>query len=587
MNSFRFLYQYLRKYRGALFLTVGSMLLLVGVQLIAPWLVKQMVAIVSSPGLAQSDMLQITRLAAMALGVYLLRILFQYLRSYMAHIAGWGVVADVRLNLYEHVQRLSLRFYENTQTGDLMSQLVNDTDLLENLIAHAIPDLSANVLTLVGVLAILFTINAPLALLSMIPVPLIILTMQGFNKFVNPAFRERQRKLGELNAVLNDNLSGVREIQAFSREDLEVARMNYHVDRYRSAQMRALRLMATFHPLIEFASSLGTIVLIYFGGKFVLGQTLAVDGLVAFFLYLELLYQPIREMSRVWENVQQALAGAQRVNQLFNEAPNIVEKPDAVDLPLAGAKEIELRNVSFHYDTGIPVLEDINLTIPAGKVVALVGPTGVGKTTLANLIPRFYDVTQGSILIDGYDLRDLSLKSIRQQISIVLQNVFLFHGTVRENILFGRQDATEEEMMRAAKVANAHDFIYDLPEGYDTMIGERGVKLSGGQRQRIAIARTVLRDAPILILDEATSAVDTETELLIQQALDKLMVGRTVIIIAHRLSTIRNADRIVVLEGSHIVEQGTHQELMKENGLYKRLVDVQFNVDLAPNAQSG
>ncbi|MDK2980519.1 MAG: ATP-binding cassette, subfamily bacterial [Chloroflexota bacterium] len=581
MKSFRFVFRFLRPYRTALVVTIVSMLLLVGVQLVGPWLVKQMVAIVSSPGLAQADMLQITRLALLALGVYLLRILFQYLRSYMAHIAGWGVVADVRLKLYEHVQRLSLRFYENTQTGDLMSQLVNDTDLLENLIAHAIPDLSANVLTLAGVLAILFTINAPLALLSMIPVPLIILTMQAFNKFVNPAFRERQRKLGELNAALNDNLSGVREIQAFSREELEVVRMNEHVDRYRTAQIRALRLMATFHPLIEFASSLGTIVLIYFGGKFVLGQTLAVDGLVAFFLYLELLYQPIREMSRVWENVQQALAGAQRVNQLFNEAPNIVEKPDAPDLPLEGAKQIELRDVSFQYDAGIPVLEDINLTIPAGKVVALVGPTGVGKTTLANLIPRFYDVSAGALLIDGQDVRDLSLHSIRQQISIVLQNVFLFHGTVRENILFGRQEASEAEMIQAAQVANAHDFITDLPEGYDTMIGERGVKLSGGQRQRIAIARTVLKDAPILILDEATSAVDTETELLIQQALDKLMAGRTVIIIAHRLSTIRNADRIVVLEGSHIVEQGSHAELMKKSGLYKRLVEVQFNVGLA------
>jgi ATP-binding cassette subfamily B protein/subfamily B ATP-binding cassette protein MsbA len=576
-------FQFLRKYSAALVVTIVSMLLLVGVQLVGPWLVKQMIAIVSSPGLVQSDMLQITRLALLALGVYLLRILFQYLRSYQAHIAGWGVVADVRLKLYEHVQRLSLRFYENTQTGDLMSQLVNDTDLLENLIAHAIPDLSANVLTLAGVLVILFTINAPLALLSMIPVPLIILTMQAFNKFVNPAFRERQRKLGELNAALNDNLSGVREIQAFSREELEVVRMNEHVDRYRTAQIRALRLMATFHPLIEFASSLGTIVLIYFGGKFVLGQTLAVDGLVAFFLYLELLYQPIREMSRVWENVQQALAGAQRVNQLFNEAPNILEKPDALELPLEGAKEIKLRDVSFQYDAGIPVLDNINLTIPAGKVVALVGPTGVGKTTLANLIPRFYDVSSGSLSIDGHDVRDLSLRSIRQQISVVLQNVFLFHGTVRENILFGRQDASQEEMIQAAKVANAHDFICELLDGYDTMIGERGVKLSGGQRQRIAIARTVLKDAPILILDEATSSVDTETELLIQQALDNLMEGRTVIIIAHRLSTIRNADLIVVLEGSHVVEQGTHRELMKENGSYKRLVEVQFNVDLAAN----
>jgi len=350
---------------------------------------------------------------------------------------------------------------------------------------------------------------------------------------------------------------------------------------YRDSMLHALRLMATFHPLIEFSSSLGTIILIYFGGKFILGQTLAIADLVAFFLYLDLLYQPVREMSKVWESVQQALAGAERVNELFKEAPSIIEKPDAIPLPEGSKGTITLYNVSFGYEKGIPVLRQINLQIPHGKVVALVGPTGVGKTTLVNLIPRFYDIDEGSITIDGFDIRDLTIKSIRQRISIVLQNIFLFHGTVRENILFGRQDATEEELYLAAKVANADEFIERLPEGYDTMIGERGVKLSGGQRQRIAIARAVLKNAPILILDEATSSVDTETELLIQQALEKLMVGKTVIIIAHRLSTIRNADLIVVLEGNQIVEQGTHQELMKENGLYKRLIEVQMNSNLA------
>jgi len=359
--------------------------------------------------------------------------------------------------------------------------------------------------------------------------------------------------------------------------------VNDHIYQYRDSNLHALRLMATFHPLIDFASSLGTIVLIYFGGKFILGQTLALDDLIAFFLYLDLLYQPVRELSRVWESVQQALSGAERVNELFKEAPTIAEKPDAIVLPLDSPGEISFKNVSFHYDSGMAVLEDINLDIPHGNVVALVGPTGVGKTTMVNLIPRFYDVCEGSISIDGVDIRDLTLKSIRQHISIVLQNVFLFHGSVRENILFGRQDASEEEMIRAARVANAHEFIEHLPEKYDTLIGERGVKLSGGQRQRIAIARAVLKDAPILILDEATSSVDTETELLIQQALDTLMVGKTVIIIAHRLSTIRSADMIVVLEGSHIVEKGSHAQLMKHNGLYKRLIDVQVQEEIGLN----
>ncbi len=583
MNSFRFVFQFVRKYKGVLTLTILSMLLLVGVQLLAPWIVKTMIATVTAPGMSMSDMTQITRLALLALSVYIVRAALQFVRSYMAHIAGWGVVADVRSKLYEHIQRMSLRFYEDKQTGQLMSQLINDTDLLENLIAHAIPDLAANVLMLVGVVAILFNINAQLALLSLIPVPLIILTMKAFDKFVRPAFRARQNKLGELNAALNDNLSGVREIKAFAREEAELMHVNDHIHQYRDSNLHALRLMATFHPLIDFASSLGTIVLIYFGGKFILGQTLALDDLIAFFLYLDLLYQPVRELSRVWESVQQALSGAERVNELFKEAPTIVEKPDAIVLPLESPGEISFKNVSFHYDSGTAVLEDINLDIPHGNVVALVGPTGVGKTTMVNLIPRFYDVCEGSISIDGVDIRDLTLKSIRQHISIVLQNVFLFHGTVRENILFGRQDASEEEMIRAARVANAQEFIEHLPEKYDTLIGERGVKLSGGQRQRIAIARAVLKDAPILILDEATSSVDTETELLIQQALDTLMIGKTVIIIAHRLSTIRSADMIVVLEGSHIVEKGSHAELMKHNGLYKRLINVQVQEEIGLN----
>jgi len=580
VHSIRFVFRFLRKYTGVLMLTIISMLLLVGVQLLVPWIVKQMVGIVTEPGITQEELTRITRLALLALGAYVLRMGLQFVRSYMAHLAGWGVVADVRASLYEHLQRLSLRFYENRQTGQLMSQLVNDTDLLENLIAHAIPDLAANTLMLAGVVVILFNINPTLTLLSMLPVPLIILAMRAFNVYVRPAFRARQNKLGELNAALNDNLSGVREIKAFAREEAELVRVGDHIRQYRDSMLRALRLMATFHPLIEFSSSLGTIVLIYFGGRFIIGQTLAIDDLVAFFLYLELLYQPIRELSRVWENVQQALAGAERVGELFKEAPSVVERPDALTLAEKAKGEIVLQDVSFQYEPGEIVLEGINLTIPSGSVVALVGPTGVGKTTLANLIPRFYDVSAGAILIDGYDVRDLSIKSIRQQISIVLQDVFLFHGTVRENILFGRQDANSQEVEQAARIANAHEFIERMPQGYDTLIGERGVKLSGGQRQRIAIARAVLKDAPILILDEATSSVDTETELLIQQALEKLMIGKTVIIIAHRLSTIRNADLIVVLDGNRIIEQGNHQELMQRNGLYRRLIDVQLRQEV-------
>jgi ATP-binding cassette subfamily B protein len=555
------------------------MLMLVGVQLYAPWLVKSMIEIVTNPGVGQEDLGRIAQLALIALGVYFVQAILQFVRSYMAHIGGWNVVADVRSKVYEHLQRLSLRFYEDKQTGQLMSRLVNDTDLIEHLVSHAVPDMIANSLMLVGVLAILANMNWQLTLLSIIPVPMIVLAMQGFTKYVRPAFRTQQVELGELNAAINDNISGVREIKAFTSEKEESSRVSNHIFRYRDSMLKALRLMATFHPFVGFSSSLGTIVLIYFGGKFILGQTLAIEDLVAFFLYLELLYQPVRALSGVWESVQRALAGAERVAELLDESPDIVEKPNAIELTERSTGAILMKNVAFRYSVGDIVLQNINLDIQPGMVVALVGPTGVGKTTMANLIPRFYDVKDGSISLDGVDIRDLNIRSLRKQISIVLQDVFLFHGTAGENILFGRKDATQKEVIAAAKVANAHEFITQLPNGYETMIGERGVKLSGGQKQRVAIARAVLKDAPILILDEATSSVDTETEQLIQQSLEKLMAGKTVIVIAHRLSTIRSADLIAVLDGSEIVESGSHEELISREGLYKRLNEVQTSTN--------
>jgi ATP-binding cassette subfamily B protein/subfamily B ATP-binding cassette protein MsbA len=576
MKPLAFVFQYAKRHVRPLIVTVVAMMLLVGVQLLTPWIIKTMVGTLTESGATAEAMRTVSLLALLALAAYLARAVLQFTRSYMAHVAGWRVVAETQRHIYEHLQRLSLRFYEDTQTGELMSRAINDTRLFEQLIAHAIPDVTVNVLSLIGICVILTNLNWQLMLLSLVPVPLIVVAMRSVSKYVRPAFRVRQGELGELNATLSDNLTGIREIKAFTREEAEAAHVSEHIDRYRDSMLKALRMMATFRPFVEFVSSLGTVGLIYFGGRLVLGQVLPLEDLIAFFLYLSQFYQPVQVLSGAWEGIQEALAGAERVADLLDEEPDVAERPDAIELVSRSRGAIAFHDVAFKYDRGDWVLENVDLEIEPGTAVALVGPTGVGKTTMAGLIPRFYDVVEGAITLDGYDLRDLTVKSLRQQISIVRQDVFLFHGTARDNILFGRSEATEEEMIEAAKVANAHGFITQLTNGYDTVIGERGVKLSGGQRQRIAIARAILKDAPILILDEATSSVDAETEALIQQALERLMVGRTTIVIAHRLSTIRSADLICVLEGSEIVEMGTHEELMRHAGLYRRLNEVQI-----------
>jgi ATP-binding cassette subfamily B protein len=565
--------RYARRYTRALVLATVSTVLLVLIQLAVPWIVRVLVDGVEGSVSGQAALSVVTALAGGLLAMYIIRAVLRFVSSFTAHTAGWGVVADARQDVYEHLQRLSMRFYEDQQTGQLMSRMVNDTDKFENLISHTVPESLVNALTVIGVSAVMFAMNWRLALITLVPIPLILVAVRAYSRYVRPAFHERQRQLAELNATLQDNLSGIREIKAFAREDREAHRIGQKIDAYRTSLLRALRLMATFSPFVELASSLGTVVVIYFGGRLAFSHALPIGDLVAFFLYLEIFYQPVRALSGSFEQIQEARVGAERVAELLDEKPEIHDLPGSHDMQGKIDGAISFKAVSFRYSRGETVLEDISLDIPARSVVALVGPSGVGKTTFASLIPRFYDVGAGSITIDGADVRSLTVRSLRRQVSLVLQDVFLFNGTVRDNILFGGLDATEDQVREAARVANADGFISKLPEGFDTLIGERGVKLSGGQKQRISIARAVLKDAPILILDEATSSLDSESEGIVQKALENLMQGRTTLIVAHRFSTIRKVDRILALAGGRIVEEGTHADLLRLKGEYARLYE--------------
>lgn len=575
MKPFTLLGKLAKKYSKLILLTTLTMLGLVGAQLLIPWIIRQLIDRLTTQPLDQGTIDFITRISVIALIIFVARAVMQFIRSYAAHIAGWGVVSDARRMIYEHMQKLSLRFYEDKQTGQLMSRIINDTDLFERMIAHALPDVIVNGITLIGVIAILLSMNVNLTLLTLIPIPLIIFALIGYSKLVRPAFKTRQQSLGELNAVLNDSLSGIREVKAFAREEDELDKVDDKIQLVLHKNLRALKLMAIFNPIFDFAAGIGQLLVIFFGARMAIAGTLSIADLVAFFLYLDSFYTPVRSLGNSMEAVQESLAGFERIAEILTVTPEIASpaEPHIFLEPIKG--NVRFENVHFSYKQDEEVLTAINLDIPAGSTVALIGPTGVGKTTLVSLIPRFYDVIEGKVSIDGVDVREIELDQLHQSVSMVLQDVFLFHGTIRENILFGKPDATEKEMIRAAEIANASEFIDHMPNGYDTLIGERGVKLSGGQKQRLSIARAVLKDSPILILDEATSSVDTETELMIQQALERLIKGRTTIIIAHRLSTVRNADRIVALEGSKIVEAGNHEELLARKGLYHKLYTAQ------------
>jgi ABC-type multidrug transport system fused ATPase/permease subunit len=479
--------------------------------------------------------------------------------------------------LYGYLQRLSLSFFERTSTGELMSRVANDVEALENFVTHGVILTTIDLLRLVGATVMLLVLDWRLALVVLALLPFIAIALRRFNQRARPIYRQARDRLGDINARLQDNLAGIRVIQAFGREDKELERFRDVSDDYYRQRVRAIRTWSTFFPALSFVAAAGGTLVLGAGAWMVINKQLSLGTLVAFMAYITSFYDPLRRLTEVDNTFQQAIAAGERIFELLDEEPEIQDAADAVML-----EEIEgdvvFDDVHFRYGSGDEILHDVEFHMAPGEVVALVGPSGAGKTSIASLLCRFYDPIHGCILVDGHDLRNLQVKSLREHVAVVLQDTFLFNSTVRDNLLYGKPDASEEEMVAAAKAAYAHEFIAQLPQGYDTEIGERGVKLSGGQKQRLALARAILADPRILILDEATSSVDAEAEYLIQQALDEVLKGRTALVIAHRLSTIRNADKIIALEEGRIREVGDHHELLARGGLYSQLYQRQLEL---------
>ena len=571
MNLYLRILKFIRPYLGRLIAAGFCTVMTAAANLYVPWIVRDVIDKVFQN--KDSDLLNLISLGIVV--IFFARGIFYYGQSYLMNYVGESIVIDVRGIVYRKLMTLSTHFFDTNKLGTIMSYVTNDVAALQGaMVANSI-EIITETSVLIGSVGAMVYLDWKLTLFTFCTFPVVLFFMDFFGKKIRKSGHRIQQATADITSILQETLAATRVVKSFVREPYEIARFDQQNKANFYANMKSAKLMGTLSPVIEFIAALGVTAIIWFGGRSVIGGDITAGSLVAFLVYAINISNPIKRIARVLGSIQKALAAAERVFYIMDLTDTIPQKPDAITLPSVEGN-VEFRHVSFAYNQGETILHDVSFSAKPGQAIALVGPSGAGKSTVASLLPRFYDVTEGAIFVDGHDVRDVTLASLREQVGIVPQETNLFNDTVYNNILYGRLDATRDEVIAAAKAANADEFIQQLPKGYDTQLGDRGVNISGGQRQRISIARAILKNPRILILDEATSALDTESERIVQEALDRLMVGRTSFVIAHRLSTIQNAAKIIVLDKGSIVEEGTHQQLMAKHGLYAHLHDIQF-----------
>lgn len=563
--------QYYKPHKGLFFLDMIAATLIAMTDLIFPQITRTFINdIIPDRNLNLMIKLSI----AMAL-LYVVRFFLDYIVGYYGHLLGVRMEYDMRRDMFSHLQKLSIRYYDETKTGHIMSRLVNDLNEISELAHHGPEDIFISALMLVGSFLLLLGVNVKLTMIVFTVIPFLVFFTVYYNSMMRKSFRQMREKLSDINAGLEDSISGVRIVKSFTNEAYEEKKFDQGNNNFKVLRATSVRLLGIFSGGVNFFSNILNLTALAFGGYFMYKGEINLGDMVAYIIYMGLILQPVKRLANFVEQFQRGMAGFKRFSEVMAIKPEIVNVEGAEVLENVRG-EVEFKNVQFSYGEREAVLTNINLKVKAGQTVAIVGPSGVGKTTLCNLIPRFYEIDKGEILIDGHNIQKVTIESLRGNIGTVQQDVFLFSGSVYENILYGKLDATKEEVIKAAITANAYDFIMEMPEGFDTYIGERGVKLSGGQKQRISIARMFLKNPPILILDEATSSLDNKSEAIIQESIYKLAENRTTFIIAHRMATIKNAERIIVLTEDGIAEEGTHEELMDKKGEYFKLYSSQF-----------